>query len=106
MGGASRKAEWGTAGLRGGVQHTCCTAGRSEKHNTTHTGKKKIFIVPHIDCLLLFFMTVCCGHRIGHRAVDQSVRPAVQRVLPSVCLHRGRTRTLDPDTDSDPHRSR
>lgn len=29
VGGTSRKAQWGTAGLHGGVQHPCCTAGES-----------------------------------------------------------------------------
>lgn len=51
-------------------------------------------------------LTVCCGHWIGHRAVNQSVCPLVQCVFSSVCLYRGGARTLDPHTDADAYCSR
>lgn len=50
-----------------------------------------------------FLWTVLCGYRVGHRAVPQPVGAAVQCVLPSLCLYRGREGALDPHTDSDSH---
>lgn len=56
-----------------------------------------------LTTVAFFLWTALCGYRVGHRAVPQPVGAAVQCVLPSLCLHRGREGALDPHTDSDSH---
>lgn len=105
VGGASREAEWRTTGLHGGVQHTCQPAGQSGTHTTQQNTTQTFWTVRYWQPPSFLFLTVCGGYWIGHWAFNQSVCAPVQCVFSSVCIYRGRTRTLDHHTDSNTYYS-